>query len=106
VIFETTFFLEDKFKIKLCKICSKIGVAFVRTSTGLWFFCEGADGKFSPKGRQEHGSSTHAEFSDPKSLQLKAAAVVRTLDGLLLGARDLGCTRLGALQPKAYYGRS
>jgi deoxyribose-phosphate aldolase len=34
VIFENDFLPKDKFKIKLCKICSILGVEFVKTSTG------------------------------------------------------------------------
>jgi deoxyribose-phosphate aldolase len=93
VIFENDFLPEDKFKIKLCKICSKIGVAFVKTSTG-YGFVKGDDGKYSSQGATEHDLKLMRKFSDPK-VQIKAAGGVRTLDGLLW-ARDLGCTRLGA----------
>jgi len=93
VIFENDFLPEDKFKIKLCKICSKIGVAFVKTSTG-YGFVKGDDGKYSYEGATEHDIKLMRKYSDSK-VQIKAAGGVRTLDGLLW-ARDLGCTRLGA----------
>jgi deoxyribose-phosphate aldolase len=93
VIFENDFLPEDKFKIKLCKICSKIGVAFIKTSTG-YGFVKGEDGKYSSEGATEHDLQLMRKYSDPK-VQIKAAGGVRTLDGLLW-ARDLGCTRIGA----------
>lgn len=93
VIFENDFLPEDKFKIKLCKICSKIGVAFVKTSTG-YGFVKGADGKYSYEGATEHDLKLMRKYSDPK-VQIKAAGGIRTLDGLLW-AKSLGCSRLGA----------
>ncbi len=93
VIFENDFLPEDKFKIKLCKICSKIGVAFVKTSTGYGFVKE-PDGKYSYQGATEHDLKLMRKHCDPK-VQIKAAGGVRTLDGLIW-AKELGCTRLGA----------
>lgn len=93
VIFENDLLPEDKYKIKLCKICSKVGVAFVKTSTG-YGFVKGADGKYSYNGATEHDLKLMRKYSDPK-VQIKAAGGVRTLDGLLW-VKDLGCTRLGA----------
>ena len=93
VIFENDFLPEDKFKIKLCKICSKIGVAFVKTSTG-YGFVKGIEGKDSYAGATTHDLKLMRKYCDPK-VQIKAAGGIRTLDGLL-EARDLGCTRLGA----------
>ncbi|MHA7128865.1 deoxyribose-phosphate aldolase [Algoriphagus namhaensis] len=93
VIFENDFLPEDKYKIKLCKLCSKIGVAFVKTSTG-YGFVKGADGKYSYEGATEHDLNLMRKYSGPK-VQIKAAGGVRTLDGLLK-VREMGCTRLGA----------
>ena len=45
VIFETDFLPEDSSKIKLCEICTELGVDFVKTSTGFGFV-KGADGRF------------------------------------------------------------
>lgn len=93
VIFENDFLPEDKFKIKLCKICSKIGVAFVKTSTG-YGFVKGGDGKYSYAGATEHDLKLMRKYTAPE-IEIKAAGGVRTLDGLLW-AKSLGCTRLGA----------
>jgi deoxyribose-phosphate aldolase len=41
--------LTDKEIIKLCEICSDIGVAFVKTSTG-YGFVKGASGDYNYKG--------------------------------------------------------
>lgn len=93
VIFENDFLPEDHFKIKLCKICSKIGVAFVKTSTG-YGFVKGEDGRFSSQGATEHDLKLMRKHTDPK-VQIKAAGGIRKLDSLLW-ARELGCTRIGA----------
>jgi len=93
VIFENDFLPKDKFKIKLCKICSKIGVAFVKTSTG-YGFVKGPNGKYSYTGATEHDLKLMRKYCDPK-VQIKAAGGIRSLDGLLK-ARELGCSRLGA----------
>jgi deoxyribose-phosphate aldolase len=93
VIFENDFLPKDKHKIKLCKICSILGVAFVKTSTG-YGFVKGADGKYSYEGATEHDLILMRKHSAPE-VQIKAAGGVRTLDGLLRVA-ELGCTRLGA----------
>jgi deoxyribose-phosphate aldolase len=93
VIFENDFLPKDKHKIKLCKICSIIGVAFVKTSTG-YGFVKGPDGKYSYEGATEKDLILMRKHSAPE-VQIKAAGGVRTLDGLL-HVRSLGCTRLGA----------
>jgi deoxyribose-phosphate aldolase len=93
VIFETDFLPEDKFKIKLCEICSKIRVAFVKTSTG-YGFVKGDDDKFSSHGATEHNLKLMRKHSDP-TVQIKAAGGIRSLDELFW-AKELGCTRIGA----------
>ena len=52
VIFENDYLPEDKYKIKLCEICSNNGVEFVKTSTG-YGFVKGVDGKYSYEGATE-----------------------------------------------------
>ncbi len=37
VIFENDYLPDDHFKIQLCRICSELGVAFAKTSTGYGF---------------------------------------------------------------------
>ncbi len=93
VIFENDYLPEDKFKIKLCQICSDIKVAFVKTSTG-YGFVKGSDGKYSYHGATEHDLKLMRQYSAPE-VQVKAAGGVRTLDDLLR-VRELGVTRVGA----------
>ena len=93
VIFENDFLPKDKYKIKLCKICSTVGVAFIKTSTGYGYVKQ-TNGDYNYKGATEHDLILMRKHADPK-VQIKAAGGVRTLDGLLK-VRELGCTRLGA----------
>ena len=93
VIFENDFLPDDKFKIKLCQICSKLKVDFVKTSTG-YGFVKGADGKYSYEGATEHDLILMRKHSAPE-VQIKAAGGVRTLDDLLK-VKALGVTRVGA----------
>ncbi len=93
VIFENDFLPEDKFKIKLCEICSRLKVEFVKTSTG-YGFVKGADGKYSYEGATEHDLVLMRKHSAPE-VQIKAAGGVRTLDDLLK-VKALGVTRVGA----------
>ncbi|RMG56605.1 MAG: deoxyribose-phosphate aldolase [Bacteroidetes bacterium] len=98
VIFENDFLPEDTYKIRLCEICSDLGVDFVKTSTG-YGFVKGADGKYSYQGATEHDVALMRKHSAP-SVQVKAAGGVRDLDGLLR-VRELGATRLGASATQA-----
>jgi deoxyribose-phosphate aldolase len=93
VIFETDFVTKDEDKIKLCQLCSKHKIAYVKTSTG-YGFVKGADGKFSYKGATEHDIMLMRKHSDP-SVQVKAAGGVRDLDQILK-VKELGATRVGA----------
>jgi deoxyribose-phosphate aldolase len=92
VIFENDY-LQDSHIIRLCEICSAIGVAFVKTSTGYGFVKQ-PDGSYNYKGAtMPHLKLMRAHC--PPSVQIKAAGGVRTLDDLLL-VRSLGVTRIGA----------
>ncbi|HEY2580818.1 MAG TPA: deoxyribose-phosphate aldolase [Mucilaginibacter sp.] len=93
VIFENDFLPEDKFKIRLCEICSKLKVEFVKTSTG-YGFVKGSDGKYSYEGATEKDLILMRKHSAPE-VQIKAAGGVRTLDDLLK-VKALGVTRVGA----------
>ncbi|GAB4118796.1 MAG: deoxyribose-phosphate aldolase [Thermoflexibacter sp.] len=93
VIFENDYLPEYRFKIKLCEICSEVGVEFVKTSTG-YGFVKGSDGKYSYQGATVEDLILMRKFSNP-SVQVKAAGGVRTLDDLLK-VRALGVTRIGA----------
>ncbi|KAI5460317.1 hypothetical protein BGZ63DRAFT_386996 [Mariannaea sp. PMI_226] len=92
VIFENDY-LEDKHIIKLCEICSDIGVAFVKTSTGYGFVKQ-ANGQYSYKGATIPHLKLMRKHTKPQ-VQIKAAGGVRTLDGLL-HVISLGVTRIGA----------
>lgn len=93
VIFENDFLPEDKFKIKLCEICSELKVDFVKTSTG-YGFVKGSDGKYSYQGATEHDLKLMRKHT-AEGIQVKAAGGVRTLDDLLK-VKELGVTRIGA----------
>lgn len=93
VIFENDFLPEDKYKIKLCEICSALQVGFVKTSTG-YGMVKGADGKYGYQGATEHDLKLMRAHSD-EAVQVKAAGGVRSLDDLLK-VRALGVTRIGA----------
>jgi deoxyribose-phosphate aldolase len=93
VIFENDFLPQDKYKIKLCQICSTVGVAFVKTSTG-YGFVKGPDGRYGYLGATEHDLKLMRQHAAPE-VQVKAAGGVRTLDELLR-VKELGVTRVGA----------
>jgi len=91
VIFENDY-LQDAHIIALCEICSEIGVAFVKTSTGYGFVKQ-ASGDYNYQGATEaHLKLMRAHC--PLTVQIKAAGGIRTLDELLR-ARALGATRIG-----------
>jgi deoxyribose-phosphate aldolase len=92
VIFENDY-LQDPHIIRLCEICSEIGVAFVKTSTGYGFVKQ-ANGMYSYKGATLEHLKLMRKHTAP-SVQIKAAGGVRTLDDLLL-VNSLGVTRIGA----------
>jgi deoxyribose-phosphate aldolase len=93
VIFENDFLPKDKYKIKLCKICSILGVEFIKTSTG-YGYTKQANGDYNYKGATEHDLLLMRKYASEK-VQIKAAGGVRTLDGLLK-VMEIGVTRLGA----------
>lgn len=93
VIFENDFLPEDKYKIRLCEICTELKVDFVKTSTG-YGMVKGQDGKYSYQGATHADLKLMRQYSGPE-VQIKAAGGVRTLDDLL-AVKDLGVTRVGA----------
>ncbi|KAI9162689.1 Deoxyribose-phosphate aldolase [Paramyrothecium foliicola] len=78
---------------KLCQICSEIGVAFVKTSTG-YGFSKQPDGKYSYKGATVPHLKLMRQHCNA-DIQIKAAGGVRTLDDLL-HVMTLRVTRIGA----------
>ncbi len=93
VIFENDFLPEDKFKIRLCEICTELRVGFVKTSTG-YGMVKGTDGRYGYQGATEQDLILMRRHTHP-DVQVKAAGGVRTLDDLL-AVRVLGVTRVGA----------
>jgi deoxyribose-phosphate aldolase len=93
VIFENDFLDNDDLKIRLCEICNKHKVEFVKTSTG-YGFVKGEDGKYSYKGATEHDLVLMRKYSNPE-VQVKAAGGIRTYEDTLK-VRELGVTRIGA----------
>jgi deoxyribose-phosphate aldolase len=98
VIFENDFLPEDRFKIRLCEICSELKVEFVKTSTGYGFVKQ-PDGSYSYKGATHSDLVLMRKHSDPE-VQVKAAGGVRTLEDTLK-VRELGVTRIGATATEA-----
>ena len=93
VIFENDFLPDDSAKIKLCEICNRHKVAFVKTSSGYGFVKQ-SDGSYNYKGATEHDLKLMRDHADA-GVQVKAAGGVRTLDDTLR-VRGLGVTRIGA----------
>ncbi len=98
VIFENDYYTDDKSKIKLCEICNKYKVAFVKTSTGYGFVKQ-QDGKYTYKGATDHDLLLMRKHCLP-NIQVKAAGGIRTLDDLLR-VKEIGVTRVGATATRA-----
>jgi deoxyribose-phosphate aldolase len=92
VIFENDFLTNDQI-IRLCEICSKHAVAYVKTSTGYGFVKQ-PNGFYSYKGATVEHLKLMREHCPP-IVKIKAAGGVRTLDEMLM-VRALGISRLGA----------
>ncbi|MDA0838924.1 MAG: deoxyribose-phosphate aldolase [Planctomycetota bacterium] len=91
VIFETDFVTEDAAKIKLCEICSDIGVDYVKTSTGFGFVK--VEGGMAYTGATEHDVRLMRKHC-PDTVGIKASGGIRTLEQALRFV-ELGATRLG-----------
>ena len=98
VIFENDFLPDDKFKIRLCEICSEIGVAFVKTSTGFGF-AKGSDGRYDYNGATDYDLKLMRKHCAPE-VQLKASGGIRSLEDALR-VRELGASRIGASGTRA-----
>jgi deoxyribose-phosphate aldolase len=92
VIFENDFLNTDQ-KIKLCEICSNIGVAFVKTSTGYGYVKQD-NGMFLTRGATLEDIKLMRNHCTPE-VNIKAAGGIRTLSDMLK-AIDAGATRIGA----------
>jgi deoxyribose-phosphate aldolase len=93
VIFETDYSGKKEVIIKLCRICTKVGADYVKTSTGFGFV-KGEDGKFSYQGATIQNLELMKKSVGP-GVKVKAAGGVRSLDGLL-AVQKAGCSRCGA----------
>jgi deoxyribose-phosphate aldolase len=90
VIFENDFLDDDRHIASLCDVCTRVGVAFVKTSTGYGFVKQ-------PSGDYNYRGATEPHFRLMKrccgeGVGVKAAGGVRTLDDFLL---SLGIERVG-----------
>lgn len=92
VIFENDY-LQPEHIIRLCEICTDLGVAFVKTSTGYGFVKQ-PDGSYNYLGATVSDLKLMRQHSGSK-IQIKAAGGVRSLDDLL-HVMSLGVTRIGA----------
>jgi deoxyribose-phosphate aldolase len=98
VIFENDFLPVDEFKIRLCEICNRVKVAFVKTSTG-YGFKKNDSGTYYYDGATEHDLILMRKYCSPE-IQIKAAGGVRKLEDILK-VRSLGVTRVGATATSA-----
>ena len=92
VIFENDFLPNNAHKIKLCQICTDVGVEFVKTSTGFGFV-KGKDGKYDYEGATVDDLRLMLAHVGP-NVRVKASGGIRTLDELLL-VREMGVSRVG-----------
>lgn len=100
VIFENDLLPEDRFKIKLCEICSEAGADFVKTSTG-YNYVKGTDGKYSYQGATLHDLQLMRDNTAPE-VQVKAAGKSGTLEAVIK-IREIGVTRTGTAQTAQLY---
>jgi len=98
VIFETDYVTNTEDKIKLCQICTNVGVDFVKTSTG-YGYVKLANGDFNYKGATIENIELMRKYSGDK-VQVKSAGGVRTLNDLLK-MKEAGATRCGATATEA-----
>ncbi|KAI0471406.1 hypothetical protein F4859DRAFT_118820 [Xylaria cf. heliscus] len=92
VVFEAAF-LEDDHVVRLCRLCSELRVACVKTATGYGSLCADEDAALT------HLNLIRANVSE--GVQVNAAGgIVRTLDELLT-AMLVGVSRIGASATEA-----
>ncbi|POR39727.1 Deoxyribose-phosphate aldolase [Tolypocladium paradoxum] len=97
VIFENDY-LQDAHIVRLCDICTRQRVAFVKTSTGYGFVKQ-PNGMYGYRGATVPHLKLMRQHAGP-DVQIKAAGGVRTLDELLQ-VMSLGVTRVGASATQA-----
>lgn len=98
VIFENEFLQDDAPKIELCRICSRVGADFVKTSTGFGFIAR-PEGGMAAIGATDHDLKLMRAHADPR-VGVKASGGVRSYqDALRVVA--LGATRIGTSSSEA-----
>jgi deoxyribose-phosphate aldolase len=99
VIFETEFLPNDDLKIELCKICSKAGADFVKTSTGFGYVPR-SEGGFHTLGALPHDLVLMRRFCSPR-VKVKASGGIRSYADALrvvaLGAERIGTSSTAAI---------
>ena len=100
VIFENDLLPEDWFKVKLCEICSNVGVDFVKTSTGYNYVKE-PDGRYNYQGATMHDLALMLKHTS-KDVQVKAAGHSGAFD-IVLKLQEMGVTRTGTGQTAQLY---
>jgi len=98
VIFENDFLPGDRYKIRLCEICSELKVEFVKTSTGYGFVKQ-PDGSYNYKGATLDDLVLMRKHAAP-GVEVKAAGGIRTLEDTLR-VREVGVTRIRATATEA-----
>lgn len=99
VIFETDF-LERPHVARLAEICARVGVAFVKTSSGFGFVRDKAHpALYTYRGATVEHVQVMKQNVGP-AVQVKAAGGIRTLDQLLQ-VYEAGATRIGATATEA-----
>ena len=93
VIFETDFVTDNDLKIALCKICSRAGADYVKTSSGYGFVKQ-ANGDYNYRGATIPDLVLMKE-NVSEGVKVKAAGGVRNLDQLL-EIQAAGASRCGA----------
>ncbi|HEY4788454.1 MAG TPA: deoxyribose-phosphate aldolase [Bacteroidales bacterium] len=93
VIFETDYITKAEHKIKLCELCSKHNIEYVKTSTG-YGFVKGNDGKYSYVGATLEDIALFKKHCS-SSVKIKAAGGIRSLDEFIK-FKDAGVARIGA----------
>ncbi|KAL5332856.1 hypothetical protein BJX70DRAFT_392638 [Aspergillus crustosus] len=86
-------YLKPRHIVRLCQVCTELGVAFVKKSTG-YGFVKLVDGSYDYRGATVKDLKLIREIHG-KDIQIKAAGGVRSLDDLL-HVMTLGATRIGA----------
>ena len=98
VIFENDFLPSNDYKVRLCKICEKVGAEYVKTSTGFGFTKQ-PDGSYNYRGATEADVAL-MRASCSEKVKVKAAGGVRTYEQAAR-MRELGVDRIGATATEA-----